>query len=89
MVCIIWYLMYYIPMTPTQCRMGRAALGWSMSDLAECASVSINTIQRFEQGDDARVSSVAKMRAAMEQRDVRFTLESDGSQGVRILGIAK
>jgi predicted transcriptional regulator len=60
-----------------------------MSDLAEYASVSINTIQRFEQGDDARVSSVAKMRAAMEQREVKFTLANDGSQGVHILGLAR
>jgi predicted transcriptional regulator len=83
------YMVYYTPMTPTQCRMGRAALGWSMGDLAEYASVSINTIQRFEQGDDARVSSVAKMRAAMEQREIRFTFANDGTEGVQIRSSAR
>jgi transcriptional regulator with XRE-family HTH domain len=80
---------YYISMTPTQCRMGRAALGWSMSDLAENASVSINTVQRFEQGDDARVSSVEKLRLAMELRSIRFTVSSDGGQGVYLLARAE
>jgi len=52
--------------------MARAALKWSTADLAEKAGVGVNTINRFEDGQDARVSSVDKIRAALEAAGIEF-----------------
>ena len=71
-------------MTPIQCRMARVALGWTTLDLARAASVGGNTVNRFEAGQDARISSVNKMRAAMEASGVEFIPENGGGPGVRL-----
>ncbi|MCJ2136088.1 helix-turn-helix domain-containing protein [Methylobacterium sp. J-026] len=71
-------------MKPFQCRMARAALGWTTQDLAREASVGANTINRFEAGQDARVSSVDKMRAALEAAGVEFIPQNGGGAGVRM-----
>jgi transcriptional regulator with XRE-family HTH domain len=52
--------------------MARAALKWSTHELAEKAGVGVNTVNRFEDGQDARVSSVDKMRAALESAGIEF-----------------
>ncbi|MCK3777222.1 helix-turn-helix domain-containing protein [Ensifer sesbaniae] len=44
--------------------MGRAALNWSTQELAQKAGVGANTVNRFEAGQDARVSSVERMTTA-------------------------
>jgi transcriptional regulator with XRE-family HTH domain len=64
--------------------MARAALGWSTSYLARAADVGANTVNRFESGQDARVSSVNKMRSAMEAAGVEFIAENGGGPGVRL-----
>ena len=71
-------------MKPVQCRMARAALGWSTLELAQKAEVGGNTVNRFEAGQDARVSSVEKMRAALEVAGVEFIPENGGGAGVRL-----
>nr|WP_245520956.1 MULTISPECIES: helix-turn-helix transcriptional regulator [unclassified Mesorhizobium] len=71
-------------MKPVQCRMGRAALNWSTLDLAKAAGVGGNTVNRFEAGQDARVSSVDKMRSALESAGVEFIPENGGGAGVRL-----
>jgi transcriptional regulator with XRE-family HTH domain len=52
--------------------MARAALKWSTQELAEKAGVGVNTVNRFEDGQDARMSSVDKMRAALEAAGIEF-----------------
>jgi transcriptional regulator with XRE-family HTH domain len=69
-------------MKPIQCRMARAALGWSTADLAREARVGANTINRFEAGQDARMSSVNKTRAALEAAGVEFM--NGDAPGVRL-----
>jgi transcriptional regulator with XRE-family HTH domain len=64
--------------------MGRAALGWSTTDLAREANLGGNTVNRFESGQDARMSSVDKMRSAMEAAGVEFIAENGGGPGVRL-----
>lgn len=64
--------------------MARAALGWSTQDLARNAEVGCNTVNRFEAGQDARVSSVEKMRRALEAGGVEFIPENGGGAGVRL-----
>lgn len=64
--------------------MGRAALNWSTLDLAKAAGVGGNTVNRFEAGQDARVSSVDKMRNALEAAGVEFIAENGEGPGVRL-----
>jgi transcriptional regulator with XRE-family HTH domain len=71
-------------MQSIQCRIARAALGWSTQKLAEKAGVGVNTVNRFEAGQDARVSSVDKMRAALQNAGVDFIEENGGGPGVRL-----
>jgi transcriptional regulator with XRE-family HTH domain len=70
-------------MTPTQCRMARAALNWSTTDLARAANVGPATVNRFETGQDSRISTVEKLRAALEAAGVAFIAENGGGVGVR------
>ena len=53
-----------ISMTPTQSRMARAALKWSLSDLADAAGVGRATAARFELGEAVAPASIAAMRSA-------------------------
>jgi transcriptional regulator with XRE-family HTH domain len=71
-------------MKSIQCRMARAALGWSTQELAKAADVGVNTVNRFEAGQDARVSSVDKMRRALETAGVIFVEENGDGPGVRL-----
>lgn len=64
--------------------MARAALAWSTQELATRAGVGLNTVNRFEAGQDARVSSVDKMRSALEAAGVIFVPENGEGPGVRL-----
>lgn len=64
--------------------MARAALLWSTQTLAEKAEVGANTINRFEGGQDARVSSVDKIRRALEAAGCIFIAENGEGPGVRL-----
>ena len=70
-------------MTPTQCRMARAALDWSTADLARAADIGQATVNRFETGRDARISTVEKLRSALEAAGIAFIAENGGGVGVR------
>lgn len=70
-------------MTPAQCRMARAALKWSTTDLANAAAVNQTTINRFENGKDSYSSTSTKIREAFESTgQVRF----EGVNGVFLVG---
>ena len=71
-------------MTPVQMRMARAALGWGVRDLAEKAGVTANTVTRIENGSDAKQSTVAALRTALEDGGVEFIPENGGGAGVRL-----
>ena len=60
-------------MTPEQCRMARAALKWSLTDLSLAAKVGRATAARFELGEQVNDSSIATMRQAFEHAGVQFT----------------
>jgi transcriptional regulator with XRE-family HTH domain len=68
--------------------MGRAALRWSLDDLAEKAKVGRATIARFEAGAAARTETVALMRAALEAAGVVIIAvgeaSASGGAGVRL-----
>jgi len=71
-------------MTPAQCRMARAALELGIRDLAGLASVSTNTITRFERGEPLKERTIAAIRAALEAAGVEFIAENGGGAGVRL-----
>jgi len=64
--------------------MARAALDWSTQKLAQEANVGVNTVNRFETGQDARLSSVEKMQRALESAGVIFVAENGEGPGVRL-----
>lgn len=64
-------------LTATQCKMGRAALGWGVRELASAADISANTVTRFETGKNANASTLKLIRQALEAQGVRFN--EDGS----------
>jgi transcriptional regulator with XRE-family HTH domain len=70
--------------TRQQIKMGRAALGWSVRDLAAKSGVSINAITRFENGSDAYATTLTKLQRALEAGGVLFIDENGGGAGVRL-----
>ena len=67
---------------PLQCRMARAALGLGIRELALAAKVSIDTITRFERGDQLKERTIEAIQRALEAAGVEFT---NGEQpGVRL-----
>lgn len=70
-------------LTPTHCKMARAALDWSAKTLADKANVGVNTINRFEQGKDTLASTVAKIETALSPF-VEFIPENGSGPGVRL-----
>jgi transcriptional regulator with XRE-family HTH domain len=74
-------------MTGDQCRMARAALGWSAQELATKAGVGINTVNRFESGaSQPRGVTLEALRGALEAAGVEFIAENGGGAGVRLKG---
>jgi transcriptional regulator with XRE-family HTH domain len=65
--------------------MARAALNWSLAELAKASGVHRNTISNFETekygGDPERVAAI---RAALEAAGVEFIPENGGGAGVRL-----
>jgi transcriptional regulator with XRE-family HTH domain len=67
---------------PVQCRMARAARGLGVRELAAAAKVSIDTIVRFERGDELKERTIDALQRALEAAGVEFT---NGDQpGVRL-----
>ena len=67
---------------PIQCRMARAALGLGVRELAAAAKVSIDTVARFERGDELKERTIDALQRALEAAGVEFT---NGDQpGVRL-----
>lgn len=75
-----------ILVSPAQLRGGRGLLGWSQSDLAEHAGLSLPTVKRVETDLGIRVSeeAQAKLRSALERAGVEFIPENGGGPGVRL-----
>jgi transcriptional regulator with XRE-family HTH domain len=75
-----------ISICPAQLRAGRGLLGWSQSDLARHAGLSLPTVKRVETDFGIRVSEEAqkKLCNALESAGVEFIPENGGGPGVRI-----
>jgi transcriptional regulator with XRE-family HTH domain len=64
----------------------RGLLGWSQSDLATRAGLSVPTVKRLEGGFGPHVSDEArkKLKQALEVAGVQFIDENGGGPGVRL-----
>ena len=71
--------------TIEQLRAARGLLGWSQSELAARAGLSLPTVKRLEAGFGPRVSDEArgKMQQAIEAAGIEFIDENGGGLGVR------
>jgi transcriptional regulator with XRE-family HTH domain len=70
-----------------QIRAARGLLGWSQTELADRAELSLPTIKRMEREDGGpAVSDDAKekVRSALEKAGVEFIAENGGGAGVRL-----
>lgn len=69
--------------TREQLKMARAALGWSVRDVAMKAGVAANTVSRYENGSDAYGDTLAKLRRALEHGGAVFLDDNGDGPGVR------
>ncbi len=61
-------------LSPTQCRMARAALGLSITEASKVSLVSRASIARFESGNAIRPVLQSALKSAYERLGVQFTL---------------
>ena len=73
-------------MSPAQLRGARGLIGWSQTELAATAGLSLVTVKRYETGRGARVSTdaVERLCRALEAAGVEFIAENGGGPGVRL-----
>ena len=77
----------HIEVTSEQFRMARAALGWTVRDLADRAGVHRNTITRIEAGDASHGPTIQAVRHALEAAGILFLAageHKDGGPGIRL-----
>jgi len=60
-------------MNVTQCRMARAALDWTLDELARRSGVSRRTIVKFERGGNVLPENMETLRATLVSAGVAFT----------------
>jgi len=70
-----------------QCRMARAALQFSVRDLATAAKVSPSTVVRMEAGEELKPRTVEAMQRALEEQGIEFT--NGDAPGVRLRALAR
>ena len=74
-----------MPVTSAQVRMARAALNWTVRDLAEATGLHRNTITNIEvgrySGDPETLSTI---ESVLKRAGVEFIDENGGGPGVRL-----
>lgn len=73
--------------TSAQFRMARAALEWTVRDLAAKAGVHRNTIARIEAGEASHGPTLAAVQRALEDAGIIFLSageQTNGGPGVRL-----
>jgi transcriptional regulator with XRE-family HTH domain len=81
-----WVKGFFSVITIEQLRAARGLLGWSQSELAKRAGLSLPTVKRVESGTGPRVSDEARNRIqqALEKGGAQFIKENGGGPGVRL-----
>lgn len=62
--------------------MARAALGWTLDDLAAASGISRRTVARFEAGESVLPARVQKLREAFESHGIVFVDSGSVAGGV-------
>jgi transcriptional regulator with XRE-family HTH domain len=72
--------------TPLQVKLARAALGWSLRDLARAADISPTTVTRFELGRGGLHSTnLVRLQATLEGEGVLFVpADETGEATIRV-----
>lgn len=60
-------------LTPPACKAARALLGWGVRDLAREAKVGVVSVFRYENGEQVRDDTIAKLKLAFEAHGVEIT----------------
>jgi transcriptional regulator with XRE-family HTH domain len=63
--------------------MARAALGWGVRELAAAAKVSVDTVARFERGEELKERTVEAIQRALEAGGIEFIDDNGGGLGLR------
>jgi transcriptional regulator with XRE-family HTH domain len=69
---------------PIQCRMARAALDMGVRELAAAAKVSVDTVARFERGEELKERTIDALQRALEAAGIKLIDENGGGPGVRL-----
>jgi len=69
---------------PIQCKMARAALGLGVRELAAAAKVSVDTVARFERGDELKERTVDALHGVFIHAGIEFIEENGNGPGVRL-----
>jgi ribosome-binding protein aMBF1 (putative translation factor) len=70
-----------------QIRSARAAVGWSIEELAARSGVSARTIKRYEALDGippSRTSSLVDIKTTLEAAGIEFTGTPEDSPGIKV-----
>ncbi len=72
--------------SPSQIRAARALVGWSQTEVANAAGLSIPTIKRAEAEGGIKVSedALVAIADALKKAGVEFIAENGGGAGVRL-----
>jgi len=74
-----------MPVTSAQVRMARAALNWTVRDLAEATGLHRNTISNIEVGRySGNQESISLIEGVLRRAGVEFIDENGGGAGVRL-----
>jgi transcriptional regulator with XRE-family HTH domain len=64
--------------------MARAALHLGVRELAAAAKVSIDTVTRFERGDELKERTIEALQRVLEAAGIEFIDGNGGGPGVRL-----
>ena len=64
--------------------MARAALGMGIRELAAAAKVSVDTVARFERGEELKERTIDALQHALEAAGIKLIDENGGGPGVRL-----
>ncbi|MBA4225687.1 MAG: hypothetical protein C0456_03570 [Hyphomonas sp.] len=81
----VWLCGMNDSLTSMHIRAGRAAVGWSIQDLAEKIDAHRNTVSNFENGRTEDPDILSRMKAALEAAGVEFLYGP--KPGVRLVNV--
>ncbi len=64
--------------------MARAALGMGVRELAAAAKVSVDTVARFERGEELKQRTIEALQRTLEAAGIKLIDENGGGFGVRL-----